>query len=141
MTNSTDTISMLASNIISAAGGDIDTDWLNEGETKDTRPASTHPMQPLVEDEHGVIRFKKNAIVSDMLDRDAANGGQNKIAYEVITGKHTHEDYSQLMQLIGYSVSGYGDLSIVPKADRDNADIMAAAFMATLPRYKKEPSE
>ncbi len=35
-----------------------------------------------------------------------------------------NEDYVQLMQLIGYSVSGYGDLSRIPKKEVDKADEM-----------------
>ena len=33
-----------------------------------------HPMQPVVQDDHGVARFRANAIVRALLDRDTARG-------------------------------------------------------------------
>lgn len=113
---------------------------------EDNRPLTTHPFQPLVMDEHNVMRFKKNAIVRELLDRDPGipntigptASGLNRIAHAVDRGDHTAEDYSQLMQLIGYSVSGYGDLTIVPVADRRVADDLATVFRAALDsRLKK----
>jgi hypothetical protein len=75
-----------------------------------------HPMQPIGWEED-VIRFKKNAIVDFLLD--AGPYDLNKICCMPFS----KEDYTQLMQLIGYSVSGYGELStspeeLVSKADR-----------------------
>lgn len=69
-----------------------------------------HPLQPLVRDEHGVVRFKQNAII-DWLFRT----GQldlNRIAIEV-QQQGWQEEAQQLVQLLGYSLSGYGDLSYV----------------------------
>lgn len=65
----------------------------------------TQPIQPLIEDEHGVIRFKPNAIVQHLLD----NGGidMNQIA----ALNFSREDREQFAQLIGYSWSGACDLS------------------------------
>lgn len=69
-----------------------------------------HPNQPLVLDKHEVIRFRQNKIVAKMLEFCTERGcGLNEISCDDIT---TEEDYRQLMQLIGYSVSGYGDLHI-----------------------------
>lgn len=66
------------------------------------------PMQPVVVASDGVIRFKQNKIISDMLEFCQGYGfGLNEIA----TRNYEKDDYSQLMQLIGYSVSGYGNLS------------------------------
>lgn len=79
-----------------------------------------HPMQPVViVDETGrVARFKRNAIVCHLLD----HGG---IDLNDLARMHfSPEDYSQFAQLIGYSVSGYADLSyadeeVVARADAE----------------------
>jgi hypothetical protein len=77
-----------------------------------------HPIQPMVTDAHGVIRFKENAIVRYLLD----NGGidLNKIALLPFSG----EDREQFAQLIGYSVSGFGDLSYVRADTLDVVDTL-----------------
>lgn len=72
-----------------------------------------HPRQPVVMVD-GVARFKKNNIVRYLLD-SATEGRKvdlNDIALMLGCGKNgfTKDDYTQLMQLIGYSVSGAGDL-------------------------------
>jgi hypothetical protein len=75
---------------------------------KDSRDELPHPMQPIGLDEKGTPRFKENKIVSFLL-----HGGiydLNKISMMPFP----KEDYTQLMQLIGYSTSGYGDLSTSP---------------------------
>ena len=74
-----------------------------------------HPMQPVEIDDHGVARFKVNKIVRLLLDAGPLD--LNKLACM----NFSDEDRAQLAQLIGYSVSGYGDLSYarqVGKADR-----------------------
>lgn len=65
-----------------------------------------HPQQPIIEVE-GIIRFKENKIVSYLLD----NGGidMNKLAILPFS----KEDRIQFAQLIGYSVSGFSNLSYV----------------------------
>ncbi len=65
-----------------------------------------HPIQPL-SNEDGVLRFKKNSIVVFLLD----NGGfdLNKLARM----DFSKEDREQFAQLIGYSLSGFGELSYV----------------------------
>jgi hypothetical protein len=57
-----------------------------------------HPIQPLVKDGEGVIRFKENAIVRFM----ANQVGLNNLA----TMNFCAEDWEQFAQLIGYSHSG-----------------------------------
>ena len=66
-----------------------------------------HPVQPLVYDEHGVFRFKKNAIVRFLLDN--GNFDLDKLGRL----NFTDGDWEQFAQLIGYSVSGFSDLSYV----------------------------
>jgi len=64
-----------------------------------------HPIQPVYLAEGGVLRFKPNKIVRFLVDK----GGYdlNKLA----TMDFSAEDWEQLAQLIGYSISGAGDLS------------------------------
>lgn len=64
-----------------------------------------HPIQPIVLDQHGTARFKKNEIVRFLLDAGPFN--LNQIAMM----NFSNEDREQLAQLIGYSVCGFGDLS------------------------------
>lgn len=78
-----------------------------------------HPIQPLVPDSSGVLRFKENAIVRYLLD----NG---KIDLNDLARLEFHqEDREQFAQLIGYSLSGYGDLPYVSNRTYDAAARMA----------------
>ena len=85
----------------------------------DKRNHVGHPIQPLAQDEQGTLRFKSNAIVRYLLD----NGGidMNKIA----TLGFDREDHEQFAQLIGYSLSGYSDLSYVRDETWETANHMA----------------
>lgn len=76
------------------------------------------PMQPLVIDDHGTLRFKENPIVRALLDYATEHGyGLNEIALEELDA----EDQMQLAQLIGYSLSGYGTLSYVTDESYERA--------------------
>lgn len=87
-------------------------------------PHLPHPFQPVgIVD--GVLRFKRNEIVNDLLD-GLIPQDLNKIAALVARGRYTREDYSQLMQLVGYSVSGFGDISLVPAKHVAIADRIAS---------------
>ena len=82
-----------------------------------------HPIQPLLKDAQGVLRFKANAIVRDLLDYASNRGlGLNEIAGR----SYSREDRQQLAQLIGYSLSGYGEL----QSYVDDAAYNTAAHMA-----------
>ena len=81
-----------------------------------------HPMQPIVNVD-GVHRFKSNAIVRYLLD--AGPFDLNKLAIMPFS----QEDREQFAQLIGYSVSGYGELSYVRRKLVDEADAASAALM------------
>lgn len=65
-----------------------------------------HPIQPLVQ-RGGVLRFKKNAIVRFLFDSGPFD--MNVIARMPFS----NEDREQFAQLIGYSLSGFGELSYV----------------------------
>lgn len=67
-----------------------------------------NPIQPLANDEHGVLRFKPNAIVRHLLDAHPTCD-MNRLACM----DFTDDDRQQFAQLIGYSLSGYGDLGYV----------------------------
>ena len=78
-----------------------------------------HPMQPIYRDETGVTRFKKNHIVRYLLDHGWID--LNKIAVM----SFADEDREQFAQLIGYSVSGFGELSYASPESIATADLMA----------------
>ena len=66
-----------------------------------------NPSQPLEKDAQGTVRFKANRIVRDLLDFAQPRGfGLNEMAMR----DYSHDDRQQLAQLIGYSLSGYGEL-------------------------------
>jgi len=82
-----------------------------------------NPIQPLVVDDKGVLRFKQNAIVRDLLDFASERGFDlNEIARK----NYTRTDRQQLAQLIGYSLSGYGEL----RSYVDDDSFAAASEMA-----------
>lgn len=76
-----------------------------------------HPLQKIIIDEHGVHRFERNKIVEFLLD--AGQFDLNQIA----AMPFDREDREQFAQLIGYSISGFGELSYVS----DEAYDLAAA--------------
>jgi hypothetical protein len=78
---------------------------------------SKHPMQPIALDERGVARFKENAIIQWLFETGKLN------LNEIALMRFDDEDRMQLAQLLGYSVSGFGDLSyadpeVVAAADK-----------------------
>jgi hypothetical protein len=66
-----------------------------------------HPLQPLIRDEDGTARFKVNAIVRFLLD--AGPYDMNKLSLMPFS----QEDREQFAQLIGYSYTGFEELSYV----------------------------
>jgi hypothetical protein len=80
-----------------------------------------NPMQPLhrVQD---VIRFKDNKVVRYLLDC----GGINLNELAKIGYLFSQDDWEQFYQLIGYSVSGYGELSNVSEESKNLASDLAS---------------
>lgn len=79
-----------------------------------------HPMQPIVWAKDGVIRFKANKIIKHLLT------SRQPLDLNVIaTMGFPREDEEQLAQLMGYSVSGFGDLSYVRRTTVAKADAIA----------------
>jgi len=68
-------------------------------------------VQSIGYDENNVIRFKQNKIVRHLLDEGPFD--LNQLA--VLNFKR--EDRVQFAQLIGYSISGWGELSYVSDED------------------------
>jgi len=77
-----------------------------------------HPIQPLEKDKCGVVRFRANKIVQKLLDDGFFD--MNQIARWDVS----NEDRMQFAQLIGYSLSGFGDLSYVDDETYSAADKM-----------------
>jgi hypothetical protein len=91
-----------------------------------------HPMQPL-EVYNGRVRFKPNGLVGYLVDWCAAknrSAGYGKIdadgpapdLNELARMNFSKEDWMQLAQLLGYSVSGYGGLSYASEESIKRAD-------------------
>lgn len=118
----------------------------------DPRDAHPHPLQPVDFDADGeVVRFKENKIVSWMLDqgREGQRFDLHMIGLEVARDRLPEADLVQLSQLIGYSVSGFGELSYAPTAMVEECDrivdwLVAArsgAAPADNPASAVEPAE
>ena len=78
-----------------------------------------HPMQPIGPDEFGKLRFKENQIVRMLLDR--SRDGLKTDLNDIACMDFPQEDRQQFAQLIGYSLSGYSELSYVD----DNSYLVA----------------
>lgn len=93
------------------------------------RKNSKHPIQPLVETASRIVRFKRNAIVCLLLDDGKFD--MNDLAVR----KFSAEDREQFAQLIGYSLSGFGELSYVT-----NKTYRAASVQPVHRERKAKPS-
>ena len=71
-------------------------------------PSERVPMQPIVRAKDGVIRFRANPLVVHLLAFAEKLGCDMNALAQVPCPQ---QDRAQFAQLIGYSVSGYGDLS------------------------------
>jgi len=88
--------------------------------------SAKHPIQPLVTDEHGTLRFKGNAIVRHLLDHGGIDLNQ------LACLDFSDEDRMQFAQLIGYSLSGFGELSYVDDETYGAAETMHTAGVSDL---------
>ena len=68
---------------------------------------SSYPLQPLERDRQGIIRFKENKIVRFLLD--AGKYTMNDLGMMPFS----LEDREQFLQLIGYSLVGFGEVYYV----------------------------
>ncbi len=81
-----------------------------------------HPLQPFVMDGK-VVRFKRNNLVRFILDN--CKYDLNDLARM----DFTLEDRAQLAMLIGYSVSGFGELEYMSWKEIEKLDEKAAEFL------------
>jgi hypothetical protein len=77
-----------------------------------------HPMQPVYLADDGCYRFKPNKIIQYLFERGGLD--LNLLA----TMQFSEEDRTQIAMLLGYSVSGAGDLdyfdwTILERADKE----------------------
>ena len=91
-------------------------------------PVKKHPMQPIVLDDKGTPRFQGNAIIEWLFQ--CGHLDVHTIAMLVHEGKFDVADQRQLAQLLGYSVSGYADLSYADCGEVALADAEAAKLFA-----------
>jgi hypothetical protein len=84
---------------------------------------SKHPMQPIELDAEGTPRFKANAIVVWLFSTKRIS------LNDIPIDQFDDEDCAQFWQLLGYSVSGYGELSFIPKDIVEEADKIADALV------------
>lgn len=96
---------------------------------------SKHPIQPLELDANGTLRFKENTVVRHLLD----NGGidLNKLACL----EFPQEDREQFAQLIGYSLSGFSELSYVSDTTYNLAAAPQPAEFEPIQQPGYEPGE
>lgn len=78
----------------------------------------SYPMQQIVEDSHGVLRFEKNPIIDWLC---TVKSDMNEIAIFVQENNIEEKYWRQIAQLVGYSISGYGTLSYVDDESYDSA--------------------
>ena len=83
--------------------------------------STIHPMQPIVKDANGVVRFKKN----QALDRLFNEEPRLLVRADRIAAYLPPEDVEQLYQLLGDKVSEYGDLPYVRPESAELADAIA----------------
>lgn len=81
-----------------------------------------HPMQAIVIAEDGVVRFQANGIIRWLVDSGHIN------LNEVGLMHFDDEDRMQLAQLLGYSVSGFGELGYADPVVVSEADEKAEAL-------------
>lgn len=94
-----------------------------------------YPLQPVVWDGKGVIRFQANPIVRHLLDWASERGmGLNELVIEGAGLGWTRADWEHFAQLHGYSVSGWGGLSYVSNGRYAEAHAAADALCAKHPK-------
>lgn len=84
--------------------------------------------QPIELDEKGVVRFKANGIITFLFQTGKLN--LNELSALLAQGAFSKEDYAQITQLLGYSVSGWGDLSTSPEELVQAADAEADLLLS-----------
>ena len=73
----------------------------------ETKVIPPHPIQPVICDAEGILRFKENEIVRFLFD-----AGQVDMN-DLMQHNFSQQDREQFAQLIGYSLGGFEELSYV----------------------------
>lgn len=95
-------------------------------------------MQPVVWDGAGVLRFQENPIVRYLLDEATAKGlDLNFLHRQSKAQRWEKSDWEQFVQLIGYSISGFGELSYVTDRTYGKAEAKAESL---LKRHPTDPA-
>ncbi len=87
-------------------------------------------MQPIYFDERGTARFRANKIVQWMVARGAAGKSFDLNTIVIELGGLDIEEHEQFNQLLGYSVSGYGDIAGMRSDTVAVADEIVEAMVA-----------
>lgn len=107
---------------------------MNRHQKRMPRSRQKHPMQPVVWDGRRVIRFKANKIVNYLLEWASSRGCNLNDLARMDFAK---DDRTQFAQLIGYSVSGAGDLPYFDRALLARADAEASKLASQRARRTK----
>lgn len=86
------------------------------------------PPLPMVRTRDGRVRFRCNEIVRYLLDAGPFDLNQLSVM------PFSVEDYEHFMQLIGYSLDGFGELSTTSDLTYDRAALAAEALEACEPK-------
>jgi len=83
-------------------------------------------VQDVYTDDNGVERFKENLLVSALIDNFEYKGskGLNALSIYYQVNGIPEEHYSQITQLIGYSVCGWHCLSTTSEEDSKQMDFI-----------------
>ena len=100
------------------------------------KPKNAMPLQPIGWDDHDVLRFRKNRLVEFLLD----NGPFDMNDLVALPGI-TNAEHMQFAQLIGYSVSGAGDLSYFDDETISEMDALAEELIEKEKNNGKDPEE
>lgn len=83
-------------------------------------------LQNIIDDCNGRKRFEENLLVSMLVDNFTYGGskGLNALSLYFQINNMPVEHYSQITQLIGYSISGWGTLSTTSDEDWDDVQLV-----------------
>lgn len=80
-----------------------------------------HPMQPIVFDDKGVLRFKADNIVKEIIEQ---------YPFDPVTNSEQFaSDYQQILQLMGVTVDDYCSMPYVSKRSKHKARKKAAELL------------
>ena len=118
---------------------------MKKSRSKETmKKSDPPPMQPVVEDAHGTLRFRENALIRYIVDHagDGVHPGAQPVPGipgtsaidpsadkpdigELMSMDFPQADKEQFAQLMGYSVAGYHELSFVSAESCALASVLA----------------